>query len=76
MYFLNRTELEALKTWLENNLSKGFIHSPSPPTGAPILFVKNSGGILRHCVDYRRLNEGMVKNRYPLPLLREALLRL
>ena len=57
-------------------MSKGFIHSSSPPTGAPILFVKKSGGILRLCIDYRGLNEGMVKNRYPLPLLRETLLRL
>ena len=76
IYSLSRTELEALKAWLEENLSKGFIHSSSSPAGAPILFVKKSDGSLRLCVDYRGLNDGTVKNRYPLPLLRETLLRL
>ena len=47
-----------------------------PPAGAPILFVKKSDDSLRLCVDYRSLNEGTIKNRYPLPLLRETLLRL
>ena len=28
------------------------------------------------CVDYRALNEGTIKNRYPLPLVKETLMRL
>ena len=52
------------------------IRSSSSPAGAPVLFVKKPGGGLHLCVDYRGLNEGTIKNRYPLPLLREALLRL
>jgi hypothetical protein len=73
---LSRTELEALRKWLEENLSKGFIRVSSSPAGAPILFVKKGDGSLRLCVDYRGLNEGTIKNRYPLPLLHETLLRL
>ncbi len=76
IYSLSRVELETLKTWLEDNLSKGFIRSSSSPAGTPILFVKKSDGSLRLCVDYRGLNEGTIRNRYPLPLLRETLLRL
>jgi hypothetical protein len=75
IYPLSRTELEALRKWLNENLSKGFIHASSSPAGAPILFVKKSDGSLRLCVDYRGLNEGTIKNRYPLPLLHETLLR-
>ena len=52
IYSLSRVELEALKTWLEDNLSKGFIRSSSSPACAPILFVKKSDGSLRLCVDY------------------------
>jgi hypothetical protein len=76
IYSLSRTELEALKKWLEENLSKGFIRASSSPAGAPILFVKKGDGSLWLCVDYRGLNEGTIKNRYPLPLLHETLLRL
>ena len=76
IYSLNRVELETLKTWIEDNLSKGFIRSSSSPAGAPVLFSKKADGSLRLCVDYRGLNDGMIKNRYPLPLLRDTLLRL
>ena len=76
LYSLSRFELEALKTWLEENLTRGFIRTSSSPSGAPILFVKKQDGSLRLCVDYRGLNEGTIKNRYPLPLLQKTLMRL
>jgi hypothetical protein len=76
IYPLSRTELEALRKWLDKNLSKGFIHASSSPTGVPILFVKKGDGSLHLCVDYRGLNEGTIKNRYPLLLLHKTLLRL
>jgi hypothetical protein len=73
---LSRTELEALQKWLEENLSKGFIHVSSSPAGVPILFVKKGDRSLCLCVDYWGLNDGMIKNGYPLPLLHEILLYL
>ncbi len=76
IYSLSIPELKALREWLDENLSKGFIRASSSPAGAPILFVKKADGSLRLCVDYRGLNEGTIKNRYPLPLIRETLMRL
>ena len=76
IYSLSIPELKALREWLDENLSKGFIRASSSPAGAPILFVKKSDGSLRLCVDYRGLNAGTIKNRYPLPLIRETLMRL
>jgi hypothetical protein len=38
--------------------------------------MKKGDGSLRLCVDYRGLNEGTIKNWYPLPLLHETLLHL
>jgi hypothetical protein len=76
IYSLSRTELEALRKWLEENLSKGFIHASSTPASAPILFIKKGDGSLYLCVDYQGLNEGMIKNHYPLPLLHKTLLHL
>ena len=37
------------------------------------MFVKKKDGSLRLCVDYRALNEVTKKDRYPLPLIGEAL---
>jgi hypothetical protein len=76
LYSLSRPELVALKEWLEENLSKGFIRASSSAAGSPILFVKKGDGSLRLCVDYRGLNEGTLKDRYPLPLIQETLMRL
>ena len=76
IYSLSIPELKALRKWLDKNLSKGFIRASSSLAGAPILFVKKSDGSLRLCMDYRGLNAGTIKNIYPLPLIRETLMRL
>jgi hypothetical protein len=76
IYPLSQMELEALRKWLNENLSKGFIYASSSPAGVPILFVKKSDRSLQLCMDYRGLNKGIIKNCYPLPLLHEILLHL
>ena len=48
-------------------LDKGFIRPSVSPWGAPVLFVKKKDGSLRLCIDYRKLNQVTMKNRYPLP---------
>lgn len=76
LYGMGQDELKVMKEYLESHLKKDFIEASSSPAGAPVLFVKKPGGGLRFCVDYRGLNELTIKNRYPLPLLRETLDRL
>ena len=73
IYDLSEPKLEALGTYLADNLEKGFIQSSKSLVGPPILFVKKKDGSLRLCVDYRGLNKIMVRNRYPLPLIPELL---
>jgi hypothetical protein len=76
LYSLSCPEFEALKCWLDKSLSKGFICTSSSPAAAPILFVKKGDGLLRLVIDYRGINEGTIKNRYPLPLLQDTLMNL
>ena len=76
LYSLSELELKTLSEWLEENLSKGFIRASRSPAGCPVLFVKKKDGTLRLCVDYRGLNKITIKNRYPLPLIPEAIDRL
>mgnify|MGYP000524124654 CR=1 FL=1 len=40
IYGLSKPELQALRTYLDENLEKGFIQPSKSPAGAPILFVK------------------------------------
>jgi hypothetical protein len=70
---MSQEELKALKEYIEENMTKGFIQASSSPAGAPVLFVKKAEGSSRLCVDYRGLNEVTIKNRYPLPLIRKTL---
>jgi len=66
--------LRLLKEYLEDNLMKGFIvHSEGPNTPS-VLFARKPGG-WRFCVDYRKLNEIMKKDQYPLTLIDETLAR-
>ena len=76
IYGLSPPELSGLYEWLDENLDKKFIRESSSPAASPILFVKKKEGSLRLCVDYRGLNEGTIKNRYPLPLVKETFMQL
>ena len=76
LYGMSRDELDILKKYLEDNLSKEYIWASSFPATALVLFVKKPGGGLWFCMDYCGLNDLTIKNKYPLPLIRETLDRL
>ena len=62
-----------LKTYIETNLANGFIRPSKSLAGAPILFIRKKDGSLWLCVDYWGLNNPIIKNPYPLPLIGESL---
>jgi len=70
---LNDEKMKALKEYLDVNEKRGWIRASTSPAGAPIYFVKKKDGGLCLCVDYRQLNEITIKDRTPLPLIRESL---
>ncbi len=70
---LSQPESEAMKTYIQEELAKGFIRPSTSPASAGFFFVKKKDGGLRPCIDYRGLNENTVKFRYPLPLVPAAL---
>jgi hypothetical protein len=59
--------------FLEENLKKGYIRPSQSPMASPFFFVGKKDGGMRPCQDYRYLNEGTVKNAYPLPLISELM---
>ncbi|GJZ08362.1 hypothetical protein Tco_0542645, partial [Tanacetum coccineum] len=66
-YRLAPSEMKELAEQLQELSENGFIRPSSSPWGAPILFVKKKDGSFRMCINYRKLNKLIVKNRYPLP---------
>jgi reverse transcriptase-like protein/integrase-like protein len=76
-YYKNRPlssqELKVVRKWLDDNLSKGFIRESRARCAAPLMLAAKPGGGVRVCQDYRGLNNVTIKNRYPLPLVRETL---
>jgi len=73
IYPLTEKESVALKKYIDENLTKGFIRKSKSPAGAPIFFVKKKNGELRLVIDYRRLNDITIRDSYPLPLINDML---
>jgi hypothetical protein len=64
-------ELKGLKKQLTELQKAGYIRSNSSPYGAPVLFVQKKEGSRGMCVDYRSLNDVTVKNKCPLPCIKD-----
>jgi hypothetical protein len=70
-YKMSVEELKELKKQLTELQEAGYICPSSSPWGAPVLFVQKNDGSQRMCVDYRSLNDVTVKNKYPLPRIKD-----
>ena len=76
IYALFEKKLKILREYLNENLKKKFIRKSQSSTKYSILFVLKKDEKLRLCVDYRKLNEITIKNRYSLPNINELQNRL
>lgn len=52
------------------------VRKSTSPFASPILLVPKKNGKLRMCVDYRQLNSNIVRQHYPLPLIKDQIARL
>ncbi|SLM34531.1 gag polymerase env [Lasallia pustulata] len=73
---MSPAELNVLKVYLNNAVKAGIIRKSISPAASPVMFVPKLDGSLRLVIDYRRLNDITIKNRYPLPLISDMLDRL
>jgi hypothetical protein len=71
IYSLSEKELEALREYIDKNLIKKYIKSSKLLTRYTILFISKKNGKLRIYVDYKKLNNIIIKNRYTLSLIYE-----
>lgn len=76
IYPMSLKENDEIKAQTDKLKELGLIRDSKSPYGSPVLLVKKADGSQRLCVDYRALNKVTIKNRYPLPRIRELLDRL
>jgi len=73
VYPLSREEREEVREFVKEQLKKGYIRPSKSPQIAPVFFVGKKDEKKRMVQDYWYLNEWMIKNNYPLPLISDVL---
>ena len=64
---------DAEKKAIEDRKAKGVIRDSTSPWASPIVLVKREDGSVRHCVDYRKVNELVKPDGFPLPRIQDCL---
>ena len=72
-YNLTLVEQLELDNFLKEIVEKGYIQPSESPMAFPFFFVSKKDGKLWPCQDYQYLNNWMIKNSYPLPLILDIL---
>jgi len=73
LYQMFNHKLQKIKKYLIEHLNKEFIFFSFASYVSLILFAEKKDESLRFCVDYRKLNALIKRNRYSLPLIDETL---
>jgi len=69
IYPLSRNKREEVQNFVENQLRKEYIRPSKSSQMSPVFFVSKKDRGKRMVIDYCNLNNQMVKNNYPLPLI-------
>ncbi|CAH2094977.1 unnamed protein product [Euphydryas editha] len=75
-YRLSHAETLRVREIIKELLDKGIIEESESEYASPILLVKKKDGTDRMCVDFRKLNDITVKDRFPLPRIDDHIDRL
>ena len=70
---LPKIECDEVQRQINNWLNDGIVRLSSSDFASPIVLVKKKNGETRICVDYRKLNRKIIKDRYPLPIIEDQL---
>ncbi|KAF0721971.1 hypothetical protein Ae201684_018793 [Aphanomyces euteiches] len=58
---------------IQQYLDLGLIRPSTSPWESPVLMIRKPDGSIRFCIDYRKLNDVTIKDRYPMPRVDDLL---
>ncbi|GFX48111.1 retrovirus-related Pol polyprotein from transposon 297 [Trichonephila clavipes] len=70
---LSLPERKEVEKQIDEWLEQGIIRESCSDFSSPVVVCKKKDGTMRLCIDYRKLNKKLVKDRYPLPIIEEVL---
>ncbi|GFX42905.1 transposon Tf2-8 polyprotein [Trichonephila clavipes] len=70
---LSLPEKRKVEKQIDEWLEQGIIRESCSDFSSPVVVCKKKDGTMRLCIDYRKLNKKIVKDRYPLPIIEEVL---
>lgn len=72
-YRYSPAQKDEIERQVSGMLAAGLISPSCSPFESPVILVKKRDNPWRFCVDYHRLNDLTVKNKFPLPVVDELL---
>src|SRR5882757_6009938 len=73
VYQMSHKQIAFLRTWINEELEKGFIRPSKSPYPSPTFLIEKKNATYRVVQDYRTLNKNTVPDKHPLPLIADLI---
>nr|GEU65942.1 reverse transcriptase [Tanacetum cinerariifolium] len=67
------TQKDAIEVMVKKLLDTSVIRDSQSPFSSPVVMVKKKDGTWRMCVDYKKLNNATIKDKFPIPIIEELI---